>query len=139
MRKIVVGVGTLLLAACASTVEMRPVESWTGRITANAPNDLRAAASVNSGMYETAASVSIAGARSGATHPWHVHAGTCGSGGAIVGPASAYPPLTVGSNGQASATARLDVGLEPGAQYYVNVHESPSNLGTIIGCMQLRR
>lgn len=139
MRKIAVGVGTLLLAGCASTVEMRPVESWSARITANAPEDLRAAASVNAGMYETAASLSVAGARAGATHPWHIHAGTCGSGGAIVGPAASYPPLTIGSNGQATATARIPVGLESSAQYYVNIHQSPSDLGTIVGCLQLRR
>lgn len=139
MRKVAVGAVALLLAGCASTVEMRPVESWTARITADEPDDLRAAASVNAGVVETAASVSIAGAQSGATHPWHIHAGRCGSGGAIVGPASAYTPLSVGGNGQASSTARINVGLEPGGQYYINIHESPANLGTIIGCMQLSR
>ena len=139
MRKIAVGVASLLLASCASTAEVRPVESWSGRIAAEDFDDLRAAASVNSGTFETAASVSIAGARSGATHPWHVHVGRCGSGGAIVGNASAYTPLNVGGNGEARSSARVNVGLEPGGQYHLNIHESPSNLGTIIGCMDLRR
>lgn len=139
MRKVAVGVVALLFAGCASTVEMRPVESWSGRISAEEPDDLRAAASVNAGMYETAASVSLAGAEAGATHPWHIHAGQCGSDGGIVGPAAAYSPLTVGGNGEATSTARLEVALDPNGQYFINVHQSPSDLGTIIGCMQLNR
>ncbi|HUH12630.1 MAG TPA: hypothetical protein VMK65_05950 [Longimicrobiales bacterium] len=139
MRKIALGVASLLLASCASTAEVRSVESWSGRIAAEEFDDLRAAASVNSGMYETAASVSIAGASANATIPWHVHVGRCGSGGAIVGNAAAYSPISVGSNGEGRASARVNVALASGGQYHVNFHQSPSNLGTIIGCLNLSR
>lgn len=140
MRTIALGLGVLLLAGCATAeVEMRPVESWSGRLEATQADDLRAAASVNSGARETAVSVAVAGAQANATHPWHIHRGTCGSGGAIVGAANAYPPLQVGSNGQARATARVNVGLDAMQQYYVNIHRSPQDLGTIVGCIQLRR
>jgi hypothetical protein len=100
-------------------------ESLTGRA------DLR---SINS---ETSISISLNGARSGSTHPWHLHDGTCDSTGPIVGPASAYSPLVVGNEGQAVASARLTMGLNEAKQYNINVHASPSELSTIIACGNL--
>ena len=44
----------------------------------------------------------------------------------------------VGANGQASASANLDVALSEDGQYYINVHRSPQDLGTIVACGQLR-
>lgn len=137
MKKVASGICALLVVGCASTGEARPVESWSGRIEAEEHDDMRAAANVNAGMRETVVSVAVAGDQNGAVRPWHVHAGTCGSGGAIVGDATAYPPLRVGATGGADATARLAVGLDTAASYYVNIHESSTNLGNIIGCMQL--
>lgn len=138
MKKVATGLCALLMAGCASAGEMRPVEMWSGTIEAETHEDMRAAANVNAGMRETVATVSVAGDENGAVRPWHIHAGTCGSGGAIVGPATEYPPLRIGATGGADATARLSLGLDPGASYYVNIHESSTNLGNIVGCMQLR-
>src|SRR5688572_2261014 len=45
---------------------------------------------------ETSITITLSGARSGAMLPWHLHDGTCDTGGPIVGPASAYAALVVG-------------------------------------------
>jgi hypothetical protein len=72
------------------------------------------------------------------THPWHIHTGTCATGGGILGDGAACPPLRPGSNGAASALAHIAVQLVPGDNYHVNVHRSPQALGEIIGCGDLR-
>ena len=83
---------------------------------------------------ETYSAISIEGGESGSTYPWHVHSGDCGSGGGIVGDASAYEPITVDAGGEGKATATISVELDPDAEYYVNVHRSPDDLATIVAC-----
>lgn len=82
----------------------------------------------------TFTSLAIEGAQANARHPWHVHAGDCGSNGPIVGDPAAYPVLNVDADGAASAEATLDVALDVDGDYYFNIHESPENLATIVGC-----
>ncbi|MEN8373919.1 MAG: hypothetical protein ABFS34_00565 [Gemmatimonadota bacterium] len=137
MKKVASGLCALLLVGCASTGEARPVDSWAGMIEAEEHDDMRAAANVNAGIKETVISVALAGDANGAVRPWHVHEGTCGSGGAPVGQVTDYPPIRVGATGNGDATARLRIGLDPAGSYYVNIHESSTNLGDIVGCMQL--
>ncbi|MFL5576021.1 MAG: hypothetical protein ACJ79S_08645 [Gemmatimonadaceae bacterium] len=83
------------------------------------------------------AAVNIANATPGGVHPWYVRRGQCGENGAIVGDAAAYKPLKVGDDGAASGTARLNMPLPDSGAYYVNVHASAANLGTIISCGNL--
>jgi hypothetical protein len=85
----------------------------------------------------TRASVSINNAVPGGRHPWHVHVGQCGNDQGILGGAEAYPILEVGGNGQAQADAELALPVPGGGQYFINVHASPENLGTIIACGNL--
>jgi len=86
---------------------------------------------------ETEARVTIANASPGGRHPWHVHRGQCGSDQGILGPADAYPILKVGGGGKAEAEARLPMPLPRQGQYFVNVHASPANMGTIVACGNL--
>jgi hypothetical protein len=81
--------------------------------------------------------IDIANAAPGGVHPWHIHVGQCGANGQIFGPASAYKSLTVQSNGTASADADLPMQMPTNGQYYVNVHASANNMGTIIACGNL--
>ena len=83
------------------------------------------------------ATVSLQDATPGEVHPWHVHVGTCASGGGIVGPASAYTPLTVTGGGNANGTAAIPVTLDPAQSYHVNIHQSPTDMGTIVACGDL--
>lgn len=73
----------------------------------------------------------------GSVRPWHVHFGTCGSGGAIVGADTAYPRFIIGPDGTAAVTVRVALGLDPAEPYHVNVHLADAELETIIACGDL--
>ena len=88
-------------------------------------------------MASTQASVRIENAPPGGRHPWHVHRGRCGADGGIVGSPSSYEPLEVGGDGRASEEAKLAMTLPTGGEYFINVHASEQNLGTIVACGNL--
>jgi hypothetical protein len=82
--------------------------------------------------------VQITGGAPSAVYPWHIHAGSCADGmGAIVGPAQLYTALGAGSDGSASLTTTLPIVLDASQRYHVNVHASPSDMGTIVSCGDL--
>jgi hypothetical protein len=83
---------------------------------------------------ESQATVMLRNATPNATHPWHVHAGTCGNDNGIVGPATAYKPLTVDAQGNAEVSITLPFATPTQGEYFVNVHKSPTELGTIVAC-----
>jgi hypothetical protein len=83
------------------------------------------------------ANIDVRGDETEAVRPWHVHHGTCAQGGEVVGGAAHYPALNMDSGGSAEATATVPIALDPAAQYHVNVHQSPSEMGTIIACGDL--
>lgn len=86
---------------------------------------------------QTEAHVAIANALPGGRHPWHVHVGQCGADRGILGPADAYPILKVNGDGKAEADATLPVQMPRVGQYFVNVHASANNMGTIVACGNL--
>ena len=146
-----------LLAACSQTprvhvdpetgradVDMEAAgeswEEWSGTIRGmGAGARLAGATTARVQQSGTHAMVSVRGARGGDQLPWHVHEGSCDTpGGNIVGPPSAYPPVSVASNGQATAMANLPgVRLNEAAEYKVNFHASPAEMGTIVACADL--
>jgi hypothetical protein len=143
LMRLIVGCSlVLLVGACAPMppVVAGPQRELTGSFAQGRQGfeGVRMAVRVNTVPGSTGAAIGIGGAASGATHPWHIHRGTCASGGPIVGDPAAYPALQVGANGNATASATIRVGLEAGQSYHVNVHQSPQNLGTIVGCTDLR-
>ena len=78
----------------------------------------------------------ISGDTQGMVRPWHVHFGSCASGGAIVGSDAQYPRLVVGGNG--TATAAVDIRYElANVPYHVNFHKSDAEFDTIIACGDL--
>ena len=154
MRRIVIVTCGLLLAACASadngevepTLDPQPpeqtlapanapVEEWSSTLSGQGEHTvtgevvLRDAA--EAGTY---VAVEIGGGEAGATYPWHVHAGDCGSNGPIVGLAASYPPLVVGQDGAAMAEATIEAEIAEDGDYFVNVHASPTDLQTIVSC-----
>jgi len=136
----IVVIATMALASCASReVDREPIGgSWIAEISGVGSEGIRG--------FVTASILREGGTRVNATlsegsldarHPWHVHAGTCGSGGPVVGEAASYPLLEPNARGNASASATLEVELAVGEGYHVNVHASPEDLGTIVGCGDL--
>ncbi|HUF12606.1 MAG TPA: hypothetical protein VMN78_05885 [Longimicrobiales bacterium] len=148
MRKLVL-LAVLVLASCTARSEGEDMDDmdtgitdWSAQLAPQAGTDIRGTANVQTVVVEgfagtTAAAVSIAGADVGARHPWHVHSGSCATGGPIMGPAAEYPVLLVRADGRASASANLAIGLDDNANYHINVHRSPSDLGTIVSCGNL--
>lgn len=154
MRKVLtVGLVTVLLGAGACgggrPVEINPREQMVGtrwNATLATPAELVGASQVNGTGWmgaddressRTQAAVSISNAVPGGRHPWHVHVGQCGNDQGILGEAQAYPLLEVRNNGEAEASAELGIPVPASGQYFINVHASPNNLGTIVACGNL--
>jgi hypothetical protein len=124
-------------AGCATMPVYEPGE-WNAEVQPREDSGIRATVRAVTAPGQTAVAINLAGGDAGATHPWHIHRGTCETGGPIVGDAAAYPPLRPTSAGGATATARIRVQLVPGEDYHVNVHRSPELLGQVVACGNLR-
>ncbi len=136
------------LAACAQrpiSVDTGTIDvmSWRGPLSRPATTDSTAAPMniVGSATLRPASNPSesettamVANATPNATLPWHIRAGTCGSGGGIVGPATAYRPLVVAADGTAEVTVRLPFSTPTQGEFHVNVYKSPSEPGVIVLC-----
>ena len=143
--------GAVLLAACGSQSSntetgAQPVgfmgAQWSATLAPGAGSpapQVSGTATVmgNADSSQTRVEVGLSGAAPGTGHPWHLHRGTCGSDQGIVGDASAYKPMTVGINGRATATATLDMPMPRSGEYMINVHASPTDMGTIVACGNL--
>jgi hypothetical protein len=114
-------------------------ETWKANITGRAMwTGASGTATARVEGSNTLVTLVLTGLPPGGPYPWHVHDGTCETGGPIVGDATAYPPLMVGADGRAEANARLlGLKLNEAKKYHVNVHRSPTDLATIIACGQL--
>ena len=148
---VVLGGTLVLLAACGGhrQVEMNPegelvAARWNATLAT--PTALAGAMQVRGRGWwveqrgeptRSQARVEVANAVPGGDHPWHVHQGQCGDNGPIVGPATAYRSLEVDKDGKAEATADLPLAMPRTGQYYLNVHASANNMGTIIACGNL--
>ena len=107
-------------AALAGAMQVRGTATWA-----------------RNGEDGSTVTLNLSNATPGGLHPWHVHRGRCGDNGPIVGDASAYPSLSVDNDGDARATANLNVQLPASGEFYVNVHALATNMGTIISCGNL--
>jgi hypothetical protein len=111
-------------------------EGWKGTVTGRGSwTGASGTATAKVEGDNTLATLVLTGLPQGGPYPWHIHDGTCETGGPIVGDATAYPPLTVGADGRAEANARLfNLKLNEAKKYHVNVHRSSTDLATIIAC-----
>jgi hypothetical protein len=139
--------GVLALAACSSSREETPsggfsvadvVGDWTAELQPVNASGVRGEVKLQSALAGMGVTISVAGAPGGARLPWHVHRGTCGSGGGIVGDASAYPVLEIDEDGTARVVTTVGTPLNEEQRYHVNVHRSPTELDVIVACGNLR-
>jgi hypothetical protein len=145
-------VSVFSLASCSGgrqPVEINPdaqsmATRWNG--TLSAPPELAGVSDIRGQGWmggdpkdpdQTRAHVEISNAVPGGVHPWHVHRGQCGSDQGILGPADAYKPLKVEGDGRARSTAVLSIPVPKTGDFFVNVHASARNMGTIIACGNL--
>ena len=113
---------------------------WTATLEPKGDSQVRGTASVMAGASAgtMTAEIAISGGANNGTHPWHVHAGTCATDGAIVGPPTEYPPLKADGSGTATATTTVNIAAPATGDYHVNVHLSPEAMGTIVSCGDLK-
>jgi hypothetical protein len=144
-------VSILTLASCGGrqAVEINPsaeriATRWNGTL-ATPPEllgviDIRGSAWMGAdekNRDRTRAHVEIFNAVPGGVHPWHVHRGQCASDQGVLGTAGAYKPLKVGNNGRAESEATLPMPLPRSGDFFVDVHASAKNMGTIVACGNL--
>ena len=141
MKRRTVFAATVLLIASsplAYATTMRHV-AWDGMVLGKEGSELRGLAEMVGGKTKgtTAVSVSYKGDTPGARRPWHVHIGSCKKGGAVLGGATSYAPLTASATGTAESKATLRLALPDSGEFYVNIHESPTTMGKVIACGDL--
>lgn len=139
-------VSLVALAACSAREDEDgdidfDATDWTAQISSRGTPDVEGSATARSvgiegGSGTASASIEIHGATPGARYPWHVHPGTCATGGPILGEANDYPVLVAEADGTDEATAAISAGMDDESRYHVNVHRSPSDL-TVISCGDL--
>jgi hypothetical protein len=151
MRIAKLAAALLLAAACSKTVKVETdpktasvdvdvqkpgtAEGWKGTISAVGASGVNATATGTTASDMSMVTVNLTGGQAGATYPWHVHEGKCSDASPpIVSNPSEYPPLVVGAGGTATASAHVTVKLNEAKNYIINIHASPTNLGTIIAC-----
>ncbi len=151
MRIATLAAALLLAAACSKTlkVETDPkkggvdidvqqagvAEGWRGTLSSVGGSSVSGTASGTTANEMSMVKVTLTGGTAGATYPWHVHEGKCTDASPpIVSNPSEYPPLVVGAGGTATANAHVTVKLNESKNYIINIHASPTNLGTIIAC-----
>lgn len=120
-----------------STVPLGLTNSWFATVNPVGGTGISGTSAAVGSANQTNATVTLGGATAGTTLPWHIHLGQCGDNGAIVGPPAAYPPLMVGADGTANASATVPAGLNTTTRYYVNIHKSPTEMGVIAACGNL--
>ena len=113
---------------------------WTTTLEPKGEAQVRGTGSVTPGADAgtMTAELAITGGGKNATHPWHVHVGTCAAGGDIAGPATDYPPLKTDGTGAATVTTTVHIAAPTSGNYHVNVHQSPEAMGTIVSCGDLK-
>lgn len=138
MRIATLLLGTVLLVGCDDDDD--DIRRWEADLEGTpAFADVTGTALASTGESRTNVTVTIAGAPVGGEHPWHIHTGTCATGGPILGNPAAYPFLVPTAGGQDTRSATIDEVLLSVQSYHVNVHASPTDLDTIVACGDLVR
>lgn len=87
----------------------------------------------------TVVTIRLANASPGGIHPWEARRGECGapSSSRALGSTDAYEALRVDSEGRASARATIPSRTPTRGRYFVVVHASRANAGTVVACGNL--
>jgi hypothetical protein len=121
----------------ASFAVIAPMK-WSANLAPQGGTNVSGTATVEGkDASSTHATVSITGGDPGATYPWHVHSGKCGDNGAVVGQASAYTPIKIDKSGKGKVDVTLPFAIPDNGSYYINIHHSSTDMGTIVSCGNL--
>ena len=138
MRRRVIGTLVLLTLSSSSLVLAMAARhiAWDAMIMGKDGSKIRGIAEMVAGKSAgtTAVTVSYKSDTPGVTRPWHVHVGSCAKAGPILGGAAAYPPLKVGAAGTAEGKATLRLAVPDSGEFYVSIHDSPTNMSKVVAC-----
>ena len=127
-----------VLAVAATAVLALGLKEWSATLQSQNGSSVAGTATAQPAAGDSlTVGIRIKGARSGDTHPWHVHSGGCDSSGAVLGDPSRYAALHIRADGAAETSARVKSLLTVGVPYSVNVHRSQNDM-TVIACGNLR-
>jgi superoxide dismutase, Cu-Zn family len=129
------------VAAASYTATLAPPDGSTSTVKGTAQVD------------GVSASVTLTGGTPGATYPWQVHSGVCGSHGPMFGGAPGelsgriasrtipytYPPITIAPDGTGQGTAKMRTPIPDTGSYYVSVQAATWNMQTIVSCGNLTK
>ena len=88
---------------------------------------------IDYGLGQTLVVINMTGLASKQVYPSHIHSGSCGSNGDVV-----VPLENVGGDSGLSITlTTVPYADLTSGSYYINVHQSPEDLSTIISCGQI--
>lgn len=135
-------VAAALIVASSSALALAPsLATWSAKITGKDGSKIMGDATMKAGADAgtTVVSVMLMGDEAGTTRPWHVHIGSCAKGGGVLGGGKSYTPITFDASGHGMTTATLPVALPDTGSYYVNIHQSAANMGTIVACGDLAK
>jgi hypothetical protein len=93
--------------------------------------------SAGEGGNTTVVNMTLGGPRG--TYTWHIHEGSCGNVGVVMGDKSNYPPVPVGDSGQITFRTNLNFYPPAGGNYAVVVRQGsdPTQEGNIVACGNL--
>ena len=112
--------------------------SWSGMVMGKDGSKIHGTATMKEGKDNTTeVAVKLSGDSPSTTRPWHIHVGSCTKAGAPLGGGKPYSPMVGDAKGAAESKATLALPLPDTGSYYVNVHESGTNMGKIVACGDL--
>lgn len=136
LEEIVQMIKLTALAGLSAIVAIGASTKWTAALDPKGGSQVTGTATVEplAAADSARASLSLKGRPDG-LHAWHIHAGTCGAIGAVVGTMANYPLVTIGQDGWGTAQAVI-ASLGSG-DHVVVVHSGAPNTATI-ACGKLR-
>ncbi len=113
---------------------------WSGMVMGNGDSKIHGTATMKAGKdaATTEVDVKYSGDTPSTARPWHVHIGSCAKGGGVLGGGKSYTPFAGDAKGAAESKATLPVALPDTGSYYVNIHESSTNMAKIVACGDLK-
>jgi superoxide dismutase, Cu-Zn family len=141
MRGMSLGLGAVAVAFGSSiALAIAPLDMrWEGMLKGNGNSKINGVISIAKGEDGKAlATVEFEGDTPGVTRPWHVHVGSCTKGGGVLGGAMNYRAVTVSDKGHGMQVANLPVAVPDTGSFYVNIHESSTNMGSVVACGDLK-
>ena len=135
---------TFALGACATSggnsgASGGPVSAsvaaiqWTGSLQPTGGSGVSGTVTLSPGGSNTQSSINIgiSGSSSGASHPWHLHRGSCNNDLGIVGAPNSYPTIGIGADGTGRVMIGLPFALPTSGNHFVSVHQSAENMARI--------